>query len=69
MCSMQIKTTAPEKLQRLLYEKHKIEVPVMRQDDKIYLRYSINAFNSQDDLDKLYDALSSIIQDTDLLPL
>ena len=54
---MQIKTSAPEKLQRLLYEKYKIEIPVMRQDDKIFLRYSINAFNDQNDLDKLYNAL------------
>ncbi len=69
MCSMQIKTTEPEKLQRLLYEKYKIEIPVMRQDDKVYLRYSINAFNSQDDLDKLYDALSKIIQQTALLEI
>jgi isopenicillin-N epimerase len=67
MCSMQIKTNEPEKLQRLLYEKYKIEIPVMRQDDKVYLRYSINAFNSQDDLDRLYDALSEIIQQTNLL--
>jgi len=67
MCSMQIQTDAPEKLQRLLYEKYKIEIPVMRQDNKIYLRYSINAFNSQDDLDKLYDALSEIIKETSLL--
>ena len=67
MCSMQIKTTEPEKLQRLLYEKYKIEIPVMRQDDKVFIRYSINAFNSQDDLDKLFDALMEIIQQTALL--
>ena len=67
MCSMQIKTTETEKLQRLLYEKYKIEIPVMRQDDKVYLRYSINAFNSQDDLDKLYNALTEIIQQTALV--
>jgi isopenicillin-N epimerase len=67
MCSMQIKTSAPEKLQRLLFEKYKIEVPVSRQDDKIFLRYSINAFNDQNDLDKLYDALSEIIKGTGLI--
>jgi hypothetical protein len=32
----------------------------MRQDDKILLRYSINAFNGQKDLDTLYDALEEI---------
>ncbi len=67
MCSMQIKTTAPEQLQRLLYQKYKIEIPVMRQDEKIFLRYSINAFNDQNDLDKLYDALSEIIKETSLV--
>ncbi len=67
MCSMQIKTSAPEKLQRLLFEKYKIEIPVSRQDDKIFLRYSINAFNEQSDLDKLYDALNKIIKETDLI--
>ena len=67
MCSMQIKTSAPEKLQRLLFEKYKIEIPVNRQDDKIFLRYSINAFNEQSDLDKLYDALSEIMKETGLI--
>ncbi|MEO8711934.1 MAG: aminotransferase class V-fold PLP-dependent enzyme [Parafilimonas sp.] len=67
MCSTQIKTNEPEKLQRLLYEKYKIEIPVMRQDDKIFLRYSINAFNGQQDLDTLYNALTEIIDQTDLI--
>ena len=67
MCSMQIKASAPEKLQRLLYEKYKIEIPVMRHDDKIFLRYSINAFNEQSDLDKLYDALNEIMKQTSLI--
>jgi isopenicillin-N epimerase len=64
---MQIKAAVPEKLQRLLYEKYKIEIPVMRHDEKILLRYSINAFSEQDDLDKLYEALSEIIKQTDLI--
>jgi isopenicillin-N epimerase len=67
MCSMQIKTAQPEKLQRLLFEKYKIEIPVMWQDEKIFLRYSINAFNEQSDLDKLYDALDEIIKETNLI--
>jgi isopenicillin-N epimerase len=67
MCSMLINTDEPEKLQRLLFEKYKIEIPVSRQDDKKFIRYSIQAFNSQQDLDKLYDALAEIIRQTDLI--
>jgi isopenicillin-N epimerase len=55
--SIPIKTKDPEKLKDVLYEKYKIQIPVMVHEDKIYLRYSIQAFNSNEDLDKLYDAL------------
>jgi isopenicillin-N epimerase len=33
----------------------------------IYLRYSINAYNSQEDLAILHQALTDIIQTTDLI--
>ncbi len=32
----------------------------MRQGNDVYLRYSINAFNTIEDLDALYDALVDI---------
>lgn len=67
MCSIPVKTTQPEKLQRHLFEQYKIEIPVMRQEQYTFLRYSIQAFNSQADLDKLYMALQEIIANTDLL--
>lgn len=67
MCSTSINTDQHEKLQRLLFEKYKIEIPVMKHEDKIYLRYSIQTFNSQNDLDTLYNALSEIIAETDLI--
>lgn len=67
MCSVPINTNEPEKLQRLLYEKYKIEIPVMRQSDRILIRYSIQIFNTQEDLDVLFKALSEIIQTTDLI--
>ncbi len=67
MFSIPISTPEPEKLQRHLFEKYKIEIPVMRHADKVYLRYSINAFNSQDDLDRLYKALQEIIETTELI--
>ena len=58
--SIPVKTSAPEKLHDLLYTKYKIQVPVMPHGDKFYLRYSIQAFNTNEDLDKLYDALKEI---------
>jgi isopenicillin-N epimerase len=69
LVSIPLKSNSPEKLQRLLFEKYQIEIPVMQQDGQVYLRYSINAFNSQDDLDILYKALEEIIKDTDLINL
>lgn len=65
--SIPIKSNEPEKLQRYLFEKYKIEIPVMRHGDKVYLRYSINAFNSQSDLDILYRAMKEIMATGNLL--
>lgn len=60
MISLPIKTNTPELLQKKLFTDYKIEIPVMRQQSNIYIRYSINAFNSQNDLDNLFDALKHI---------
>lgn len=65
--SAPIKTSEPEKLQRHFFDSYKIEIPVMRHGDKVYLRYSINAFNSQFDLDKLFDAIKEIKRGTNLI--
>ena len=65
--SIPIKTNKPEQLKKELFEKYKIEIPVMHLEDKIFLRYSIQAFNSQEDLDKLYDALIDIKAKTNLI--
>ena len=67
MASVPIQTTKPQELKDLLYDKYKIQVPIMLLNDKVYLRYSINAYNSQADLDVLYKALENIIQTTDLI--
>ena len=66
MLSAEINTTEPEKLQRHLYETYRIEIPVMRHGDKTYLRYSINACNSQHDLDRLFEAIGDIKKKTSL---
>jgi len=67
MCSIPINTPQPEQLQRHLFEHYKIEVPVMRHESYVFLRYTIQVFNTQADLDKLYQALQEIESSTDLL--
>lgn len=69
MFSIPIKPLSPERLQRYLFQTYNIEIPVMRHGKDVYLRYSINAFNSQEDLDKLYVALKEIIAVTDYIEL
>jgi isopenicillin-N epimerase len=65
--SAEIKTTEPEKLHSHFFDNYKIEIPVMRHGDKVYLRYSINGFNSQEDLDILFAAVKDIKNKTDLI--
>ncbi len=57
MISVKINTDQPELLQRTLFTEYKVEVPIMVQNADIYLRYSLNAFNTIEDLDALYNAL------------
>jgi isopenicillin-N epimerase len=65
--SIPINTTNPEKLKHMLYDVYKIEIPIAEQNGNYFLRYSIQAFNSQEDLDCLYFALKEIINNTDLI--
>lgn len=60
LCSFQLPTKDAERIKSILFNEYKIEVPVMRHGEKVFLRYSIQAFNSQADLDQLYNALVSI---------
>lgn len=67
LLSAEIQTNDPEKLHDTLYEKYKIQIPVMRHGQKVYLRYSINAFNNQQDMDILFAALRDIKKTSNLL--
>lgn len=60
MFSAEIKSNNPQKLHDELYLKHKIQIPIMPHGDKVYIRYSINAFNTQEDLNHLFAALKEI---------
>jgi isopenicillin-N epimerase len=57
MFSIPLKPAQAEVLQQKLFTEDHIEIPVTWQNGNAYLRYSINAFNSQGDLDRLYDAV------------
>lgn len=67
MISIPIHTKEPEVLQRKLFKEFNIEIPIMRQGEDTYMRYSINAFNSVQDLEALQNALTTIIKTTDLI--
>ena len=67
MASVPVKTSDPVGLKELLFNKYKIEIPVMSLNGNFYLRYSINGYNSQEDLDVLYAALHDILATTDLI--
>jgi isopenicillin-N epimerase len=67
MCSIPIKTHNITALKELLYHKYKIEIPVMKIDHGIFLRISLNAYNSEKDLEVLRSALIDIRSTTDLL--
>lgn len=60
MVSIPIASTEPEILQRILFTEYNIEVPIMRQGNDTYMRYSINAFNTIQDIDALYEALTDL---------
>jgi isopenicillin-N epimerase len=67
MASIPIRTEKPMELKELLYSKYKIQIPIMPLNGKVYMRYSINAYNSQEDLDVLYQAITDIMDTTDLI--
>jgi isopenicillin-N epimerase len=69
LCSAEIKTNEPEKLQRLLFEQYKIEIPVMRHKDKCYIRFSFQVFNTSAEIDYLISCLDEVIKNTDLIHL
>jgi isopenicillin-N epimerase len=54
-------------LQRHLYARHRIEIPVMPHGGHTYIRYSINAYNTEADLQALFAALRQTRAETRLL--
>lgn len=67
MFSIPVTTNDPIGLYQKLFDKYRIEIPVMKQGDKVYVRYSVQAFNDLGDLNHLEMALKEIRQDTSLI--
>ncbi len=60
MISVPIRTKNPEQLYQKFVHDHKIEIPIMQQNGTYHIRYSINGFNTQSDLDRLFDVIATI---------
>jgi isopenicillin-N epimerase len=67
MCSIPINTNDIHGLKELLFQKYKIEIPVMKLDHGTFLRISLNAYNSQNDLNVLRAAVIDIQSTTNLI--
>ena len=60
MSSVIIKNREPMEFQKKLYNQFNIQVPIIKWDDKILLRISMQAYNTMEDIDKLIFALRKI---------
>lgn len=69
ICSAKIKTSEPERLQRLLFEKYKIEIPIMRHGKDCYIRFSFQVFNTEKEIEYLIQSLYEIQKNTHLIEL
>lgn len=59
--SIPIPANIAETLHDSLYQKYRIQIPVLNHEGNFYLRYSIQGFNSQQDLDQLYSAMEELM--------
>ena len=62
MFSIPVKTSNPLELKRLLYHHYRIEIPVTEYEGRYCLRYSVQGFNSQKDLNLLFEAMEDLLR-------
>lgn len=58
--SLEIKCDIPIDLKNILYDKYRIEIPVMVHNGKTYIRFSYHPLNSEADLERLYEVLKEL---------
>ena len=61
MASVELPIEEPEKFKIALMKKYSMEVPIFLWKDKIFLRYSFNVYNSQQDAELLVYALRKLV--------
>lgn len=61
ICSVPVPIDNPAVLKTLLYDNYKIEIPVFKFRDQVFLRLSVQAYVDQGDIDYLKDSLKKII--------
>jgi isopenicillin-N epimerase len=67
ICSIPIQTSKPLELKDILYDKYKIEIPVVTFSGDTYLRISFQAYNGAAEIETLIDAIRLIKKETNLL--
>ncbi len=57
MCSIPIQTRDPIGLKEALYRDHRIEIPIMKRGEDVFMRISIQGYNTEHDLSSLKSAI------------
>ncbi len=67
LCSIPVRSKDPDRLKELLYDDYQIEIPIQEVGGELFLRISIQAYNSEKDIETLFDAIKDIRSKTSLL--
>ena len=60
MYSFQVQYEDFIKLKNIFINDYKIEIPIMRWEDKTLIRISLNGYNSENDIEKLLNVMKTI---------
>jgi len=67
ICSVKINCPNPQALKKELYSNYRIEIPVIEHRGSVYLRFSFQPYNTQQELETLFSTLEEIRTTTALL--
>lgn len=62
MCALRLPACDVAEIKRRLYDEFQVEVPVYMWNDRPYLRVSVQAYNTQEDIDRLLEALGTLLR-------